>query len=252
MNLWATYVVCVFVVGCSSPSAGTGTESISTQTGVNGSSTGVTTGSTTTITNTDGVSESETGCTCSRCPCSPIPRWVLRDKNGVVLNALVEPRCGGDALPEGKNCVNEFTLGADVDFPCVRIINYEGTHINLPYELTTGRIEFCSFNEVNDGATFSDEVYFYTTPDCQGSPHYYSPGIDEFRATQHVIYVEQELWYLSGTEKVVPEELWLNDVQDNNECITTNTLTVYPYRKVPGWVRYLLSNPPYTLSLEYG
>lgn len=253
MTSWTKrFGVLLVVGGCSSsPSVDSHGESTSTSSTATSSSAGVTQGSSSAGPESESASDSDTGCECPRCPCSPIPRWVLRDKDGQRLNALVQPLCGRDAVPEEERCFNEFTLGADdVDFPCVRIINYEGTHVNILYELSTGRIELCMFDTFDEEQTFKDKTYLYLTPDCQGTPHYRTPSISDFRLPQKIEYADHELWYLSAPEAVTPDELWLNSLV-NDECEPTDPGRVYPFRKVPDWVRDLLSNPPYTLTIEY-
>lgn len=135
------------------------------------------------------------------------PRWVLRDKDGGRVRALVEPRCGRAANAEaGARCV-QLDFGTADSYPCVRIIDSDGAYINLQYELKSGQLGPCQGGDYTDANSTWKETSLpiYTSGDCQGQPYISkSPyGYSEFTESGTLYFAEGDAWYVSEDRKSV-------------------------------------------------
>ena len=86
-------------------------------------------------------------------PVEPAPRWVLRDKDGVEVDAVVEPRCVNGAP------VDECT-SPSIPPPCFWAWSVEGEYRSVVYGLSTGTFAECT-TKLRDsfmypGAIFAD------------------------------------------------------------------------------------------------
>jgi len=193
---------------------------------------------------------------CGSCPCEPLPRWVLRDRDGAKVMAHVEPRCSHRSGTEASSECEPVNFLSEVTYPCVRIIDHEGRFINLQYYLKTGTLGGCMKDGGDDPQQpFSEVSYLkYVNPTCQGSPYrgavpdyYFAPF---FVRSQDLLWAQDSIWYLSGQDCQTNVDTYSIDTQSSN-CVQLGKQTLCPLRPVPQWVRELLPNPPYSLSVEY-
>lgn len=63
--------------------------------------------------------------------------WVLRDKDGEVVDAIVEPRCDFDLPFESCSPDGQFNA------TCVRVYVLDGEPVNMTFDLKTGRWQDC-------------------------------------------------------------------------------------------------------------
>jgi hypothetical protein len=189
-------------------------------------------------------------------PCTRGPRWVLRDKHGTAVPALVEPSCGlGYAT---VRCRGATDFGPSIGYPCVRVIDFDGQYVNVGYELASGMIQPCQGGFWDQDLKWSDADWVvYADASCTGirysgtnSEKY---GGLEFTEAQALNRIEGKLWSASGTGCIQSSYTnWRLDSQGT--CIYdegSENFTVCPYQEVPSWVINMLSNPPYTLGVEY-
>lgn len=203
------------------------------------------------------LSTAEVGCPdCGSCPCESLPRWVLRDKDGVKVRAHVEPRCTHQKDTEASDECQPVNFVSELTFPCVRIIDHEGHYINLQYYLKTGALEECmKYGGDDPEQPFSEVSYLkYTDDTCQGPPYrgvvpdyYFAPF---FVRSQDLLWAEGSIWYLSGHDCQTAVDTYSIDT-DTHNCTPLGKQNLCPLQPVPQWVRELLPNPPYSLSVEY-
>lgn len=191
------------------------------------------------------------------CDYTPAPRWVLRDKDGARVQALVEPRCG--PVGDSKGQCLPLAFGPSGSFPCVRVIDHEGRYINLLYELATGLIGPCTLIDEDDldKKWKVDRGALYLQDGCKGEPytrsaHMADYGSPEFTRPRTVEYADGNFWYqseLSCFDVETPQWEWLAELQ---ECyVPPQFFDVCVYKPMATWVHELLPNPPYTLEVEY-
>lgn len=183
---------------------------------------------------------------------SPEPRWVLRDKDGARVQALVEPRCGS----ETPDRCRPLEFDSPNSFPCARVIDHEGRYLNLLFDLESGKLEPCMppvsefemtlpWNKIT-GAGFADAQ-------CAGTAYsnlWLELGSPEFTTAHKIWVADGDLWLVSGENCLVFNFWWANQ---QGECESTGGLSRRcPFVVVPDWVKNLLPNPPYTMSVEYG
>lgn len=185
------------------------------------------------------------------CDVVPAPRWVLRDKDGTPVKAMVEPRCGhllnhGDCLP--------LDFGSSSSFPCVRVVDHESRFINLQYELASGRIEPCNapvYGELS--LDWSEIGGWYLDEACAGEP--YTPlfadlDYHELTSARGIFHAEDNIWYASEKSCVQADgEQWHSDTLSCN--VADPLLRLCVLRPIPSEIQDLLPNPPYTMAVEY-
>lgn len=187
-------------------------------------------------------------------PCDyvPAPRWVLRDKDGERVQALVEPRCGTWPDAESWDRCDPLDPGSAADYPCVRIVDHQGRFINLQYDLASGQLGPCQgglFADINAdsiGGSFLDSKCVgaqYGTPSGnQGAP--------EFTSARPIYYGLGDLWYVSGEGCLDEVAYWY--LNDEKKCVgPLPPERMCPILPVPDWVEGLLANPPYSVGVEY-
>jgi hypothetical protein len=191
------------------------------------------------------------------CEALPAPRWVLRDRDGQRVQALVEPRCGhGPYAPSLNDCIS-VDFASESDFPCVRIIDHEGMFINLQYELKTGRLEHCQgrqIGSVDDSFGVLSGIVRYLDKDCTGQKYvragggvgYHDP---QFTVARDLYLADGDPWYASGKGCLEYTATW--NKSGDGTCGNSSTTDICPFERVPTWVQDLLPNPPYTMDVEY-
>lgn len=186
------------------------------------------------------------------------PRWVLRDRDGVRVKALVEPRCG--YTKDSKDRCLPLDFDSPNSFPCVRVVDHESRYINLAYDLVTGQIGPCNYDptnpEVHISSSFSEQVGFYFLNDqCQGAAYAVTVGAggSTFLYPRYVYYAEDDMWYVAseGCDETLKTPFW--GTLGGNVCSGPSAgARMCPFKVIPDWVKELLPNPPYTLDVEYG
>jgi len=185
-------------------------------------------------------------------------RWVLRDKDGVRVQALVEPRCGADLdvnTPLPRCLPLEFD--SPNNFPCVRVIDHEGRFLNFLYDLKTGTIGPCAYKgallEAFPHTPWSKiQGASFTNGECQGTAYtstYDALGSATFTSPRLLFFAASDMWFVSEKGCLDAEFWWVNQ----GVCVgPTSARLLCPVVVVPDWVKNLLPNPPYTMSVEYG
>jgi len=190
-------------------------------------------------------------------PLSPEGRWVLRDKDGARVQALVEPRCGSEPvdLPLSRCLPLEF--GSPNSFPCARIIDHEGRFVNLLYDLETGEIGPCAYQgALGLGSTnrpWSEiQGSSFTNGQCLGTAYtniYNALGSADFTKERLLFFAASDMWFVSEEGCLEAEFWWFNQ----DACVgPTSSRLLCPLVVVPDWLKGLLPNPPYTMAVEYG
>lgn len=183
-----------------------------------------------------------------QCESIPAPRWVLRDRDGNRIHALVEPRCGDGSYAESWNRCNPVDPASKRNFPCVRIIDHQGSFINLQYDLESGQLGPCQSYTLHKD--LADLGVQYLNDRCEGTQYISSGssgGYPEFTTTRSIYFVGDDIWYVSQPGCVEDAQIWGGDTcsgpfQGWGQC---------PIRPIPDWVKNLLPNPPYTMAVEY-
>jgi len=187
---------------------------------------------------------------------SPEPRWVLRDRDGVRVQALVEPRCGQWSDSEATARCRPLEFDSPNSFPCARVVDHEGRYLNLLFDLQTGKLDPCMFtadmagdinlpwNEI-PGAAF-------TNAECAGTAYsnlYDELGSSNYTRAHTIWFADGDMWLVSEKDCLVSNFWW----SDFGTCKGPGGLSRRcPLVVVPDWVKNLLPNPPYTMSVEYG
>lgn len=191
-------------------------------------------------------------------PCDSVgePRWVLRDKDANRLPALVEPRCGHGPFGESWSRCSPVDPASLSNFPCVRIIDFDGKHINLQYDLLTGQLGPCQGTEWNSDINKNwSSLAVFINKECEGDG--YLPiglagyGLEEFTRSRTLFYAAGDMWFPSAVGCVEETANWYID-PDTDKCngpLLPERLC--PLHPVPAWVKNLLPNPPYTMAVEY-
>lgn len=187
---------------------------------------------------------------------SPEPRWVLRDRDGVRVQALVEPRCGQWSDSEATGRCRPLEFDSPNSFPCARVVDHEGRYLNLLFDLKTGKLDPCMFTadkagDINQpwnqipGAAF-------TNAECAGTAYsnlFGEIGSIDYTRAHTIWFADGEMWLVSEKDCLVSNFWW----SDFGTCKGPGNLSRRcPFVVVPDWVKNLLPNPPYTMSVEYG
>lgn len=186
------------------------------------------------------------------------PRWVLRDKDDVRVEALVEPRCGGPALVHPKCLPLDFD--SQGMFPCVRVVAHEGRFLNLEYELASGQIAPCNKADSNSAGWEKTDIkdvpgISFGNAECEGTHYgiYLGEGDfgSQFTRSRTTYFIAGEVYYM-GEEDCGTWPIWARDPQGLGCKGPFNIGPVCPRHPIPTWAKNLLPNPPYTLDVEYG
>lgn len=177
------------------------------------------------------------------CFCSPpdVPnppgfQWVLRNKNGDVVDALFEPSCPQESSLECSIIPHEK------DLPCIFVKYLNGTPLGSYYAVTTGSALSC-YSKKTD---FSG--YMFDNPSCEGTPYSGSPF--GFTATSKFERIQDKLYWsdYTGLAQVLQQYY----VKDGDSCVEQilGQYPVYPIKEVPLSVYSLFPNSPYSIYLE--
>lgn len=171
------------------------------------------------------------------------PRWVLRDKDGAIVPAIVEPHCPGEEdcrIPD---------IGALPTFSCVHVTMFEDRYVGLAYGVADGSPLSCYVTE-----NFPSPLTACSAePNCSGP--YFFGGAEGFfsdrpDAVRTVFRKGDELFYIASSQPVEQDCFFL-DVVDG--CFKYGVpLQVFPIVPVPTeYVELLAAGAPYTLEAAY-
>lgn len=167
---------------------------------------------------------------------APNPRWVLRDKDGAAVPAVVNPGYT-TSLPR---------FGSTRD--CVGISHYGQRHIDLSYELATGAVgaratDVCPSPIVAETAEWhvAAAVWRYSDAACT------KPIASN---SQYLFSVAGRLYHSGTGAPTVPATLYGWTSYGACEGVP-NTAQYWAVEPVPADVVNLLPNPPYSLELVY-
>lgn len=199
-------------------------------------STGATTDSPTTDAPTTGAMDGP--------PPGLYPRWLLRDKNGAPVRAIVEPHCGGD--PEDCRVPD---IGEPPDFRCVHVTMHEDRYVGLLFGVADGDPLTCNLAPLP-----SPQSTCSAQPDCNGSFfHNVAEEFDPDRpdAPRTTFRRGDELFFVSS-EPIEPDQCFFVDIIDG--CLPSNgpTKPLFPILPIPAeFMTLLLDGAPYTLEAAY-
>jgi hypothetical protein len=172
-------------------------------------------------------------------------RWILRDADGVAIDAFVEPSCRTSL----SNCVIPPVGHVGPIAPqCIRVVWLGDEFLDVRYASETGRAEEC----VAQGAlpAFPGS---YPTPDC-APPGYMFPseGTEDAELwTRRLAVLDDDTVLYEANEHpsldIFPAYGW------SGECVQNPLLggnDLVPWLPLPGWVADALPNPPYVLEWE--
>jgi len=177
--------------------------------------------------------------TAGDCGCATVaPEWKLRDADDAALSAIVVPYSG---LPPDFGTTS-------ISSRCAYVRSLDGGYVDAPFALDTGRIEDC----LGTVDFWPDRLY--QDPTCTGT-WYDQPGaiqsLEMYRRLEQ--YTVGELLYYSSDAPVqvqAGDVLYARYVDACTATIVDSDMTLYEWKPVPDWVRDLLPNAPYTLTLE--
>ena len=185
------------------------------------------------------------------------PRWVLRDKDGARVRALVEPRCGRAAnASAGAGCL-QLDFDTLDTYPCVRVIDHDGAYINLQFELQSGQLGPCQGGDFTDINTSWKQtglaLVAYANDKCEGDLFVWKGdySYSEFTEAGTLYFADGDAWYVSEKGCINDSVKQWGWSTKSNSCISLLPVSSCPLRPVPAWVQNLLPNPPYTMAVEY-
>lgn len=173
------------------------------------------------------------------------PRWVLRDKDGALVPALVEPHCGDPVtcrLPD---------IGASPQFPCVHVKTFKDRYVGLLYGVAHGSLSACAhaIEPVSDRTMCSSE------PGCQGP--FFAGGEeapwDARPGEPRTIYIRDGQFMYVSTAQAVEGPCFLRDVIEGCQQNTfAEMYPRFPVLPIPDeYVDLLVEGAPYTFEVVY-
>lgn len=170
------------------------------------------------------------------------PRWLLRDKDGVLVPAFVEPHCGefGDCrLPD---------VGASPQFPCAHVRMFKDRYIGLVYGIADGALSSCA----HDATPLSPISTCSQQPDCAGPFFSFEENKPLRPHAPRATYLhEGKLLYVSTSKEPVAMSCFYKDPVDG--CVESQVPSIgYPLLPVPDeFVDLLADGAPYTFEVAY-
>lgn len=165
----------------------------------------------------------------------PNPRWVLRDKDGVPVQALLSDQTyqAGKARPRFTDSVGE----------CVTIDRLGQRDIRLSYSLSTGKLDGCgTYSELSDWRTLPSLATF-ATDTCDGvAVTSINNGV--------TVHVGGTHYYVNGA----PTHITTIYRWSGSACVAMTTpdgWDMWSWKPIPADVANALPNPPYSLSVAY-
>ena len=150
--------------------------------------------------------------------------WVLRDKDGNVVDYEVTPGSG------------EMFTASD----CVRIISDDqGRSINMEFALANGDTVPCSRNRVD---TWRERDMYFLDSACRDEPATVDYSIDSI-----ITFIVMPFY---PVEPTVQPTLYYHWTAPNGPCSTASGEKVYKYEPVPTDVLTLMQDGPYSLEWE--
>lgn len=163
-------------------------------------------------------------------------QWVLRDKNGEIVNAVFEPKCAG----ENKNdCINE---PFEKNYPCILVHYLDSTPVWVLYNLSSGDPLSCY--EDLDG--FSGKIF--GNESCEGE--FYSTSRFGLTSLTSVEKIQNKLYWADyNTPGVLLQIAYL---LYEGSCIQQDmgSQKIYEITEVSETIYNLLPESPYSIKLE--
>lgn len=176
-------------------------------------------------------------CTCSpKEPEYPANQWILRDKNGDIINAVFEPKCIGETQGD---CLS---FSSEKDYPCISLQYLDTKPVWVNYDIKTGSPVSCYTKQE---AWYG---FYFDNADCSGTP--YSTDFFGLIEIRELLRKENKLYWTN------PES---NEIQisqpyslEGESCteIGFDIPLVHKITEIPSEIYELLPNGPYTISLE--
>lgn len=170
------------------------------------------------------------------------PRWLLRDKDGALVPAFVEPHCGNFSdcrLPD---------VGASPQFPCVHVRVFKDRYVGLLYGLADGTLSSCS----HDASPLSPISTCSQQPGCAG-PFFAFEEDKPLRphAPRATYLHEGKFLYVSTSKEPVAMSCFYLDPVDG--CTESQVVTEgFPLLPVPDeFIDLLADGAPYTFEVAY-
>ncbi|MBL9103711.1 MAG: hypothetical protein JNL82_22380 [Myxococcales bacterium] len=173
------------------------------------------------------------------------PRWLLRDKDGEAVKAMVEPHCGDD--PEDCRVPD---MGAAPEFRCVHVTVFEDRYVGMLYGLADGSPLACHAAPLEEMGNTC-----WSQDDCSGPK--FRAGPEAFGSarpdTERTIYRKgDELFYVSSEQP--PQEVECFYAHPTMGCyhFEGGPQKVFPIVPVPDEMMELLAaGAPYTIEVVY-
>jgi hypothetical protein len=185
---------------------------------------------------TGGTAHADTGLGAAAVPNG---RWVLRDKDGVAIDAMINPY-----MPQPMQELH-FGKHADAVPECVGIDYLGSKRVGLTYRLDTGRI--ATMCNGTSAITTNTENLFYLDATCSGTAYWPTSSGPSMAVVLdgHPYYAE-----LAETIKTSATAYTNRTGQCSATTVLGTNVTLAPMRPVPAPYD-ALSAAPYTLALEY-
>ena len=169
------------------------------------------------------------------------PRFILRDKFGEAVEAIVS----ADTYHDGQE---HFTSG---DIGCVHLEFLGDSYIGLSYGTSSGRLGACKIRPYAQCSSWASCAGVgHTSASCTGTP--YAVGYASTNLFS-VIEVTGNFHFVEGLPDVVsPDQLYVTNYA--LQCFSQPNpegAFLWKYELVPQWVVNALPDAPYTVSLEY-
>jgi hypothetical protein len=174
------------------------------------------------------------------------PRWLLRDKNGDPVRAIVEPHCGGD--PEDCRVPD---IGEPPDFRCVHVTMHEDRYVGLlfgvadgdPLDLQQRALAVSTEQPVLVAARAA------TAPSLITSPRSSTPTDPTPRARPSAAATSSSS---SRATPIEPDQCFFVDIIDGCLPINGPIKPLFPILPIPAeFMTLLLDGAPYTLEAAY-
>lgn len=168
--------------------------------------------------------------------------WVLRDADGVEVEATASPLGYAPSFYPNDRFVPSTP-------PCVFIDHLGQERLQLPYELASGLPLPCAQSV---SLTWREAIYrTFVDAACLTAAVPTTPGSVGAVA---IYAVDGTLYYVSGAPDVVAPPTyysWNSTSQTCTQVSNTSALSLWRWKPVPQRVLQALTNPPYTLAIEY-
>jgi hypothetical protein len=177
----------------------------------------------------------------------PMARWVMWDKDENPVDSIIWSLWNDQP--------NRF---GEINPSCIYLSYIGDTRIGMYFDLKTGRSENCEYSPVvnydswaeNSSTTFLD-------PSCLGDPYYpyHQHGTKQGSAYPSAVTRVQGVFYFVENEPDIIDPKyyyrWNSTTKKCMEIANSDGLDFWTFKTVPDWVLDILSDAPYSITLEY-